>query len=993
MNCMISGMEVAPFMNKRIKRRVTIVLLGVILCFVVGTVLYKTQENKILSDYNESISKELTNINSELEIKGYDYANFIGSFDFIYRTKANAFAYMMQNKETFSPFKLQEFRDLFQVTNLFVVSRDGKTKFFAESSNVNFSRLRYRELLKCFEEYGTVNPFSVTYLDGSKKRYYSAQIDENTMAVVEADNYWFDALAEQYSNWSSLMDGVSVGNDGSIMVIDERDDSILYHTDSQYIGRNALDLGLKAEEIDNDIYGWINFDGQRYYSGIMFMQGAFVVCMVPAREILYSVLSVIFTVMVLFVIVMTIMIIYSLLLIEDKYKEFEFYKFKFTRHNLHFNKTMAKRLGILLILGLLVIMVLTDYMQTLTSLTRYSISNTHKMNSIRDRYFSSEVMSSDFQSYYSYEIETNAKILERIIECENKEITNEYISQLSDIFSLKGLDIFDSNGTVIASSYDNLGYTLPDSSEKNPEEYALWDLLNRRGFRISSIQKDENENEIEYIDISLYDESKGIVGIVQMVEFAFFKQDFMVGNTIYNQLRQVVTEKETVCVAISKADNTIAYYPVYDKVGKDVSSLGLDLATLKDNYSGYMDILGEKYYADVAEVNDYYLIVATPMESLLGNKLRNTLIAVLISGICLFVMFILLCMVRKDNDLTNSDDRDAGFTDYYATTDRWKFNRPKWVEQSSEQKLFTMLSDVMTFASMIVTLAVIIISTNKNSNSIIVYVLEGNWERGVNLFSITAVLIAISIGGVVGGILRRIFSMLADTLTPRGTTIVRMMMSSTKYIIVAVLIIYALRLFGVDPSTLLVSAGAVTAVVALSANALFADILAGLFLIFEGEFRVGDIVSVDGWRGEVLDIGIRTTKIQDDYNNVKIISNSHMSGIINMTKEKSYALIYIGIDYGESISRVEKVFEKELPLIKDRVPNIIDGPKYTNVDELGDNAVILRIIAQCKEKYRPQLERDLRRELLLIFERNNINVPYPQITINQQIDYDNRESE
>ena len=100
---------------------------------------------------------------------------------------------------------------------------------------------------------------------------------------------------------------------------------------------------------------------------------------------------------------------------------------------------------------------------------------------------------------------------------------------------------------------------------------------------------------------------------------------------------------------------------------------------------------------------------------------------------------------------------------------------------------------------------------------------------------------------------------------------------------------YCFALFGVDTATLLVSAGILSIAISLGAKDMVGDILAGLFIIFEGEFRVGDIVMIGDWRGTVLEIGVRTTKIEDGSKNIKIIRNSNVTDVINMTKRSSYA--------------------------------------------------------------------------------------------------------
>ena len=177
-------------------------------------------------------------------------------------------------------------------------------------------------------------------------------------------------------------------------------------------------------------------------------------------------------------------------------------------------------------------------------------------------------------------------------------------------------------------------------------------------------------------------------------------------------------------------------------------------------------------------------------------------------------------------------------------------------------------------------------------------------------------------------------------------------------------------------------------IVGLGAQTLVSDILAGLFIIFEGEFQVGDIVTVGDWRGTVKEIGIRTTKIQDSGQNIKVISNSDVVGVINMTRDSSYAWVDVGIEYGESLERVESILEDEFPNIRKNVPQIIDGPFYSGVVALGDSSVDIRVMVLCAEGDRVSTERALNREIKLIFDKHNINMPFPQIVINKPIEFE-----
>ena len=143
------------------------------------------------------------------------------------------------------------------------------------------------------------------------------------------------------------------------------------------------------------------------------------------------------------------------------------------------------------------------------------------------------------------------------------------------------------------------------------------------------------------------------------------------------------------------------------------------------------------------------------------------------------------------------------------------------------------------------------------------------------------------------------------------------------------------------------------------------------------------LLFADLQRGTVVEIGVRTTKINDGSGNILVMRNSGISNVVNMTKEHSYASVEVGIEYGESLERVESILAKELPNIKKRLPAIVEGPFYKGVTMLADNSVNIKIVAECAEKDRLPLINDLNREMKLLFDRYDISIPFPQVVVNQ----------
>ena len=247
--------------------------------------------------------------------------------------------------------------------------------------------------------------------------------------------------------------------------------------------------------------------------------------------------------------------------------------------------------------------------------------------------------------------------------------------------------------------------------------------------------------------------------------------------------------------------------------------------------------------------------------------------------------------------------------------------------------------------------------------------------------SIQIVVISSLILAIIRLIMRKSF-----TKTNRGLTIVRLLDSFIKLLIYVIAAMLVLGAWGVDAAALVASAGILGLVIGLGAQSLIADIIAGVFIVFEGSFQVGDIIIIDGYRGTVQEIGVRTTKIIDDGGNIKIVNNSVIKTVINQTQELSVATCTVGIEYGESLERVEGVVNANLENIKAKIPTIVEGPFYKGVKALNSSSVDLLFVAKCKEADIFQTQRDLNREIKLLFDENNINIPFPQIVVNKGVD-------
>ena len=223
--------------------------------------------------------------------------------------------------------------------------------------------------------------------------------------------------------------------------------------------------------------------------------------------------------------------------------------------------------------------------------------------------------------------------------------------------------------------------------------------------------------------------------------------------------------------------------------------------------------------------------------------------------------------------------------------------------------------------------------------------------------------------------------------SPKAKSTVTLFRSAIKYITFIVGFFWCLGALGVNLSTIFASVGIVALIIGFGAQSLVEDLVTGIFLVFEDQFNVGDIIEVSGFRGTVESIGIRTTAIRDIGNNVKIINNSDLRNVLNRSTAASYAVTTVGISYNTDLEKAEKAIDAILTGVKEKYPNLfLSVPKYTGVQELADSGVILKFVAEVREENVFSAPRILNRELKIGFDKAGIEIPFNQIVVHQAKD-------
>lgn len=217
----------------------------------------------------------------------------------------------------------------------------------------------------------------------------------------------------------------------------------------------------------------------------------------------------------------------------------------------------------------------------------------------------------------------------------------------------------------------------------------------------------------------------------------------------------------------------------------------------------------------------------------------------------------------------------------------------------------------------------------------------------------------------------------------RQITVARLVNNMIRVVVAVIIVIAVLAVWGIDTTALITGAGVITLIVGLGMQSLISDVVAGLFIVFENEFNVGDIVTIDGFRGTVVSIGIRTTKLEA-LGNIKIVNNSDIRGVLNQSVKLSTAKALIDIEYGESLERVEQVVKEKLPDVK--IDGISGEISYDGVAALGASGVTLQFTAECYEGDIFVVQREMNKRLKTMFDENGIGIPFNQLVVHMATD-------
>lgn len=279
------------------------------------------------------------------------------------------------------------------------------------------------------------------------------------------------------------------------------------------------------------------------------------------------------------------------------------------------------------------------------------------------------------------------------------------------------------------------------------------------------------------------------------------------------------------------------------------------------------------------------------------------------------------------------------------------------------------------------------------------------WEKFTNTFAnwlitdLPSILILILLLVVVLRLSRILVSKLKDVLIKRMAyhdeqpdleiekrlnTLMGIVRKTVSVIIWSIFIMIFLQKININIAPILAGAGIVGLAVGFGAQELVRDLITGFFILLEDQIRTGDVAVINGTSGTIEKLELRTITVRDLSGVVHIFQNGKINTISNMTKGWSAFVLEMGVAYKEDLTKVMQLMQEVADNMKEDEkykPHMLDTMEIFGLDSFGDSALNIKGRIRTKPAQQWSIGREYRRRLKEVFDKNNIEIPFPHQTI------------
>ena len=252
----------------------------------------------------------------------------------------------------------------------------------------------------------------------------------------------------------------------------------------------------------------------------------------------------------------------------------------------------------------------------------------------------------------------------------------------------------------------------------------------------------------------------------------------------------------------------------------------------------------------------------------------------------------------------------------------------------------------------------------------------------VLIYFIVSMLAVKIIGIVISSHARKKYDKLRTIDAKRLKTVLSVLKSFATVIIIFTWFLSALRIFGVNTSAIITTAGIGGIAISFGAKSLVEDIISGIFLMLEDSFAISDDITVAGKTGIVEKIGLRTTTIRDYNGELHVIPNGEIRVVTNRNKNIQRALITVPIAYDADAQMAMDILTEALKKVDDDHA-VIENVSVWGITDFNNNGIVISCAAKTVPGEQWRIEREMRKIAIEELRRNNIKVLDKTLILNK----------
>lgn len=210
-------------------------------------------------------------------------------------------------------------------------------------------------------------------------------------------------------------------------------------------------------------------------------------------------------------------------------------------------------------------------------------------------------------------------------------------------------------------------------------------------------------------------------------------------------------------------------------------------------------------------------------------------------------------------------------------------------------------------------------------------------------------------------------------------TVANLVHNVIKILIFLIAIMTILEIYGIDTKSLVASLGVLSLVAGLALQDLLKDFIVGVSILLEGQFSIGDCISINGFKGEVIPSNLRTTKLKAYTGEIKYISNRNITEVINYSTDSTNLIIDVSVAYESDIDKVRSVLNELCEEAKKEYK--LKDFSCLGIQTLADSSINFRLVALTNYSEQFNLDRKIKENVVKVFAKNKIEIPYNQVVV------------